>query len=305
MMNRLYTIIITILLPLSAAGQALPFTAADYNPATMAMGGSYAVETSSTAYSAFGNISAAPFSSNKMDVAAGYTLWEPSALKTNVINAAGAGKIGKDMAVAAGFSYGLNPEYEIFDSYGMSAGTFKPSQMRISAGFAWKFLPFLSIGANLGYASSKLADNASYGAFTADVFLMSRIKDFKIALGTSGLGTSVTSASGDKFSLPSSIEIGGGFEHVYGKSHGIDARVQAECYLSGAIAVSAGLAYTFNSLVSIRAGYRYGGKSVIPSYASVGAGLQLFGIHLDIAYLLAQKDNPTANTLSLSLGYRF
>ncbi|MGN1221026.1 MAG: PorV/PorQ family protein [Candidatus Cryptobacteroides sp.] len=304
-MKLFYTIIILILLPFFAAAQALPFTAADYNPATMAMGGSYSVETGSTAFSAFGNISAAAYSSNKMDVAAGYTLWEPSALKTNVINVAGTGKIGKNMAVAAGFSYGLNPEYEILDSYGMSAGTFKPSQMRISAGFAWKFLPFLSLGANIGCASSKLAAESSYGAFVADIYLMSIIKDFKIAIGTSSLGTPVTSASGQKYSLPSSVEIGAGFEHVYGRRHGVDARVQADCYFSGAIAASVGAAYNFDNLFSIRAGYRYGGKSVIPSYASVGAGIQFFGVHLDIAYLIAQKNNPTANTLSLSLGYRF
>lgn len=304
-MRKIYMVLSGLVLPFLASAQALPFTAADYNPSTLAMGGSYAVETSSTAYSSFGNIAAVPFSSSKMDVAAGYTLWEPTGVKTNVIDVAGAGRIGRNFAVAAGFSYGMNPEYELLDEYGMGSDVFKPSEMRIAAGFAWKFLPFLSIGANLGYASSKLADDATYGAFTADVFLMSQIKDFRIALGASNLGSSVTSASGNRFQLPSALNLGAGFGHVYGEKHGVEARIQGDYYFAGAFAASAGVSYSFNDLVFIRAGYRYGGKSVIPSFASVGAGVHIFGIRLDAAYLIAPKGNTTSNTLAISLGYSF
>jgi hypothetical protein len=58
-------------------------------------------------------------------------------------------------------------------------------------------------------------------------------------------------------------------------------------------------------MVSVRAGYRYGGKSVIPSYASVGAGFKLFGVSLDLAYLIASGDSPLQNTLTFGLGYSF
>lgn len=33
--------------------------------------------------------------------------------------------------------------------------------------------------------------------------------------------------------------------------------------------------------------------------------LYYFGVHLDAAYLIASEENPAANTLSISLGYRF
>ena len=57
--------------------------------------------------------------------------------------------------------------------------------------------------------------------------------------------------------------------------------------------------------VSVRAGYRYGGDSVIPSFASVGAGVKLFGVHLDAAYLIASGDSPLKNTFCIGIGYSF
>ena len=58
-------------------------------------------------------------------------------------------------------------------------------------------------------------------------------------------------------------------------------------------------------MVAVRAGYRYGGKSVIPSFTSVGIGLKFVGITLDVAYLMADKTSPMRNTLEFGLGYRF
>ena len=56
-------------------------------------------------------------------------------------------------------------------------------------------------------------------------------------------------------------------------------------------------------MVFVRAGYRYGGKSVIPSYASVGAGVRFAGVKVDLAYVVSSS--PMANTLGVSLGYSF
>jgi hypothetical protein len=58
-------------------------------------------------------------------------------------------------------------------------------------------------------------------------------------------------------------------------------------------------------MVSFRAGYRYGGDSPIPSFASVGAGVKFSGVKLDLAYLIAGGDSPMKNTLAIGLGYSF
>jgi hypothetical protein len=58
-------------------------------------------------------------------------------------------------------------------------------------------------------------------------------------------------------------------------------------------------------MISVKAGYKYGGKSIIPSYASVGAGFRFAGVTLDFAYLMGGASSPMKNTLSIGLGYRF
>ena len=158
---------------------------------------------------------------------------------------------------------------------------------------------------SLGYASSTLAEGVSYGAFVADVFLMSEFSDFKVTLGVSDLGSSVTSASGQKFSLPSALTLGLGYDKTFAQSHRVDVSVDADYYFANAVAAAFGAGYTFNDMVGVKAGYRYGGKSVIPSYASLGMCGTIFGVTLDLAYILPAGTSPMANTLALSVGYTF
>ena len=83
----------------------------------------------------------------------------------------------------------------------------------------------------------------------------------------------------------------------------MDVNVDADYFFSGWFAAAFGASYTFNDLVSFRAGYRYGGKSPIPSYASVGAGVKFAGVKLDLSYLLGSE--VMNNTLAVGLGYSF
>ena len=304
-MRRLTIILIAIVLPLVMSAQALPFVAADYSPVTAAKGGASVVETSSTAYAAFTNAAAVPFSRLKGDFAFGYSLWQPSSLKTNVIGLAGSYNINNKVGIAAGFTYGMNPEYEVFDAGGVSDGFFRPSQTQVNLGVSWRFIKYLALGVNLGYAGQKLAEKHGYGAFTSDIFLMTEVKGFKAALGISNLASKVKSASGDKFALPSSLTVGLGYSADFAQKHSIDVNADLDYYFHKAFTAAVGAGYTFNDLLSVRAGYHYGGKSVIPSYASAGLGVKFFGVTIDCAYLIAGKDSPMKNTLSLSAGYRF
>lgn len=297
--------VVSFLMPMLVSAQALPFIAADYDPATLATGGASAVQTSSIAYSAFRNAAAVPFSEQKVDVAAGYASWAPGAGPTNVMTVAGAFNLNQKLGLTAGLAYGMNPAYDITDASGASKGTFKPTEMQLNAGFSYRFLPFLSAGVNLGYASSKLAESASYGAFNADVFVMAKFGGLKVAAGVSDIGSAVSSASGTSFSLPTAATLGVGFQTVAAEKHGIEVSADADYYLAGAFAAAVGASYTYNDMISIRAGYRAGSESVIPSFASVGAGVKLMGIKLNVAYLLAAAESPLANTLAVGVGYTF
>lgn len=304
-MKRIFIYILFLLLPLVASAQALPFAAADFSAAALAKAGTSAVETSSTAFSAFGNVAAVPYSGLQGDFAAGYSLWQPSSAKTNVLVLGGSYNIRQKIGVALGVTYGMHPGYEIFSDQGTSKGTFSPSDLQIKAGFAWRFLPFLSVGVILGYASSSLAEGVSYGAFMADIFLMSKFSDVKVALGVSDLGTAVTSVSGLKYAPPSALTLGAGYEKVFADVHGIDVSAEADYYFAGAFAASLGAEYIYDEMVSVKAGYRYGGTSVLPSYASAGVGCRFFGVTLDLAYVIPTGKSPMSNTLAVSLGYSF
>lgn len=282
--------------------EALPHVRVTHDPRAAAMGGA-GVVSASLAWASFSNAAAIPYSGQTMDVAASYHNWQPDAAATSFISAAGAWNIKGKVGLALGFSWGANPEYESFNGYGESEGMFSPSDMQVNFGVGWRFLPYLSAGANVKYVRSSLAEGHAYGAGASDLFLMSEVSDFRVALGVSSLGSKVTSASGDKFGLPASVTLGAGYGHTFAQKHGVEILAEADWYFSGALSANAGAEYTFNDLVSVRAGYRYGGKSVIPSYASVGAGVKFFGVHLDAAFLIAS--GPLKNTFCIGAGYSF
>lgn len=294
---------ISLIMPVLVSAQSLPFIAADHDPSTLAKGGAGLTQTSSIAYSAFGNAAAVPFSDHKGDFAAGYSMWTPSGVTSNILNVAGAYNIKQKIGITAGFSYGMNPAYDIYDPSGVKKGQFKPSDMQVKVGVGYRFLPSLSLGINLGYASSALAEGASYGSLDADVFLMARFDGFKVAAGVSDLGSGVKSAAGTKFPLPTAGALGVGYEARFAEVHSIDAQVDAEYYFAGGFGASLGATYTYDNIVSVRAGYRYGGQSVLPSFISFGAGLHFNGAQIDVAYLLG--NSSIANTLAVSLGYCF
>lgn len=290
-----------LLVPATAQAQSLPFVAAETDAASLGTAGANLVQTGSVANASFSNAAAIPFSEQTMDVSAGYTMWQP--VSSNILNVGAAFNLKKKFGVAVGFQYGMNPAYDVTNSSGAVTGQFSPSDMHVNVGLAWRFLPFLSLGANVGYATSSLAEGHSYGALAADVFAMAKFGGLKVTAGVANVGTTVKDAAGNEFCIPGSIAVGAGYSKVFGEKNGVDVLVDADYYFSGWMAVAAGAAYTYDDLVSVRVGYRYGGESPVPSYASVGAGVKFLGIKLDAAYLISSS--PIGNTLAVSLGYTF
>ena len=77
-----------------------------YDPATLSKGTAGLTGTSSVSYAAFTNAAAVPFSETVLDVSAGYAMWQPSGVNSNVISVAGADSPMKNtLAVAVGYSF--------------------------------------------------------------------------------------------------------------------------------------------------------------------------------------------------------
>ncbi len=293
------------LIPMLSGAQALPFTISDADPVILAKGGSGLTETGSVSHAAFTNSAAVPFSESTLDVSAGYMLWQPSTIKSNVISVGAAYNMKGKLGVAAGLYYGMNPEYTVSNQSGVRSGTFKPSDMHLAIGVSYRFLDFMSVGINFGYASSSLSEENSPGTIAGDAFIMAKFSDFKVTAGVSNVLGTIESSNGKEFCIPGSVAVGGGYDKVFAEKHAVEANLDLDYFFSGWLAASLGAGYTFNDLVSVRAGYRYGGKSPLPSYASVGVGAKFMGIRLDLAYLIAGSDSPMKNTLAVGLGYSF
>ena len=289
-------------IPFAASAQVLPFTAIDYSPVTLAKGGTSVVETTSVANAAFGNPAAVAFFDGKADVNASYATWSPSQVKTTVINAAGAYKVNDKIGVSAAYSGGTYPEYEIFDLAGMSDGTFTPKHMYAGVGVSYLMKPELAFGVNVGFASNTLSKDVSYSAVSADLFAMYCVGPIRVAVGVSELGPKVASESGE-FSLPTAARLGFGYDLMVQEDYTVDLSVDASYYLAGAFSAAVGTSYNFKDMFSLRAGYRYGGESVIPSYASVGLGAGMSGVMLNVAYLFASE--TLSNTLCVGCSYSF
>ncbi len=283
--------------------EALGFARVPHDPISLGMGGAGVVNGS--AYSTFTNMAAVPFADFKLDVEAAYGKWAPDGSPTSNITVGGAWNLNKKFALGLGFNYGAGDEYDVYSENGQANGTFTPNELQVNLGFGWRFLDFLSAGVNVKYLSNKLADDYSYNAVAADVFVQAKLADFKATIGVSSLGSSVDSEAGDSYDLPTSLTIGGGYGHTFAKKHGIDALVDLDYYFSGEFAASVGAQYTYRQIASVRAGYHYGGDSVIPDFASVGAGLNLLGIKINFAYVIAGSDSPIKNSFSIGVGYSF
>ena len=304
-MKKVYTNILVTLLalvPFAAGGQALPFTAVDYSPVSLAMGGVSAAGTADVANAAFGNPAAVAFSEKKCAVNASYVTWSPSQVKTDIINVAGTYRVNDKTGVSFAYSSGTYPEYEAFDLAGTSKGMFTPNQMYVGAGLSYALKPELAVGINLGYASNALSEKISYTAVSADIYVMYNAEKFQVAAGVSELGPKVTSESGE-FSLPSAAKLGLDYHLLKSEEASMDIAVDASYYLAGASSLAVGAQYGIKDMLFIRAGYRYSGESVIPSFASAGIGIKLSGMSLNAAYLFASE--TLSGTMCIGIGYSF
>lgn len=335
-MKHILTIIVSLLTAFGISAQsrsALPWVRTGRSAVDLSVAGSASMSSENMAWAAAGNSAMIPFCDRHFAVEAGYM--RQSFSNNSSVNAGLAGNIGGKVGLAASFSYGLDPAYDIYNLDGSTAGTFSPSYLLASLGASWRFVKFLSLGVNARYARQDLMQGYSYGTFAGDAMLMARFGDFSVSAGIANIGLPVKSASGDLFALPTSAKAAFMYDAVFGKKHGIQLNIDGDYYLPGLfvpvqsahdgsdgsasgtdssssaqlsavqqLAASAGLQYSFADMVFVRAGYHFGGSEVpVPSYASAGLGFKFKGVSLNGAYLFASES--LSNSFCLTLGYSF
>jgi len=276
---------------------SFPFLRIDRNPATAGMGTAGAASVSSVGYAAFRNAAVIPFSEGKGNIGAGWQNWAPGSVRSTNLSLGGAFRFGGRFGVAVGGVYQAGEPYAMTsDASGRETGTFTPSEMLFSVGFAARITGGLGLGANVKAAVQNLAEDAKEQAFAADVFLLYRLPSLSVTAGVSSLGAS---------SLPSSATAGVSFDKVFGGEHGVVLNADADYFFgSTAFAATGGVQYGFRNLVFLRCGFHFGTDAApMPSFVTLGAGFRLAGVHIDFAYLTANPD--IGNTMTAGLGYVF
>ncbi len=276
------------------------------------MAGATATRTSTIGYAGFGNAAAAVFAEEKFKVSAAFRNFSPDNLKEKFYSAGAAYKPTDKVAIGIGAVYGANEKYDKYNDMGVRYGTFRPEDMILSAGAAYRFAEYLSAGVNVRYVSSSIAEGHSYDATAFDAMVMTKFSPaarltLKAAGGVCSVGSKVKSYNGSKVSLPSSAVVAAGADYAPGKMHRVEAELDADCGFEDGTAFSAGASYCYAGMASIRAGYRYGGDTVVPSHVSAGAGFRYAGVQIDFAYLIpAGKDSSLLKkTFNLGLAWSF
>ena len=181
---------------------------------------------------------------------------------------------------------------------GTPSEPFKTTEMKISAGAGYEFLDGFSAGVRVAYVGCNYGNNLKGSGVTGDLFVSYKLSGFVFSLGAENIGTSVR-INDRQFALPGLAS----FDAYYCKN-GLEAHADVRYLFSGGVMADAGLEYCVAEIVSFRAGYHFGSSAApLPSFASAGLGVKLFGVSLDASYLFASE--TLGGTVMLSFGYEF
>ena len=284
MRKIVFALAVSLLCPLAAHSEALPFTRIPFDASVLGMGGA-GLGTNALTLS-FDR-------TRSLSAYAGLVSWMPDFNKTTLIDLGAAYRTG-DLALSFTGFRGTGDKLEDLD--------FTPSCIYVGAGAAYRINEYLSAGINAFYARENVAEDHSYSAVATDLFVAGHFGGWTLSLGGRSLGSSIMAADGMSFSLPSSICLDAVYEAAFGV-HAIKGVATIERYFSAAATAAIGFQYCYDGMLSARAGYHASDDAVIPSYVSAGLGLSYAGVRLDLAYLFAS--DILGGGFGVTLGYSF
>ena len=305
MKKILMTLSLAALVAFSAAAQqneSMAFSRIDRNPATLAMGTAGFADAQTTAWSSFRNAALVPLSGNVLDIAGSWTGWMPAAPggMSHLINAGAAYRFG-GFGVTIGGVFQPGQPYQTVTAAGLPGDYFTPKDLQVNLGVGVLLVEGVSLGINAHYLSTALAPEHSYSTFSGDLSLAARFSAFTVSAGVSNLGREIKDASGNAYPVPTSGTVGAVYHQPFG-SHALKASVDADYFFAGYFTAAAGVQYSFKDMLFARVGYHYATEgAVLPSFLSVGAGVQFSGFRLDVCWLTASP--LLGNTLSVGLAY--
>lgn len=272
--------------------QAVPFLNIPSDARTAAMG-STGIALEKGAFTIDDNMATSAMTHRTAAFGANFWSWAPSTSALKLINAGGYYHFGK-FAVALGGRYCIEKPYDIISAVGKPLGTYQPSSFTLGAGFAYRIIDPLALGVTVRYVSANYSENTKAGTVAADINATFSKGGLRAAVGVANLGGKIKGSP-----LPAMAKVGAAY-HI----GGFQASAEVDYLFAGAIMAGIGAEYGFKDIAFIRAGFHYGdAQKAIPTYASVGLGVQYWGVRLDATWITASS--VLGNSLGFSLSYSF
>lgn len=237
---------------------------------------------------------------DKLDVKAFYGIWAPGSAGNTLAGGDGFFRVSGRVSLSAEGRAFLDKPYQGSSPQGQATGTFRPVDWLAGAGVKVGIADAFAVGIKARVVSSAIAEDAKAFAFCGDVDITYTGEIVTASVGVRNLGSKINYGGDASYSLPTLAALQGSVEPLDGFTIG----AEVDYLFAGALMAGLGLEYTIADIVSLRGGFHYGDPAkAIPTYVSLGLGLQFAGVRLDASFLTASK--TLGNTLMFSLGYAF
>ena len=305
-MKKFFVLIITIV-PLITFAQSVSFVNTPSDARSAAMGNAtYAL--SGVAFVTHHNSASVFFSEYENSAGISYMSWQPDVAGCSQINIGAHFRTLKYLGMALGYKHNILPETQLYDENGNPLGNFTPKENAIDIGFAFRVSERFSISTDLRYIRSIMSTKNEGSAVAFNLNTMYSANNLNLAFGISNIGSKIDYGY-NKYDLPATVKAGAVYSHISEKqrftfSGEVDYLVSPSDYrgLIGGV----GIEYMFNNTLAIRGGYHVSDKSKTgPSYASLGAGVNVNILSFNAAYWLAGSDNPANKSFLISLSINF
>lgn len=292
----------------SAGAQSLSFINTPSDARSAAMGESgYAMKAN--AFATRYNTAGILFSGDRAAAGLSFLNWQPDGLGMLVWNAGGYYALNERIGLAAGVRINSQDAYTRFDEDGNNLGDFTPREQAIDLGVAYRIADRFGLAATFRYIGSDIGAAEKGSSFALDLDAYYSSARLRLGLGVSNLG-SKAGYGYSKVALPSRLKLGAGYDLFVRKGHTLAGNAEFNYQFGpkdyAGATLGLGAEYTYKGIFSLRGGYHLSnGEKTGDGYGSLGAGVNIWKLSLDGAYLLAGADSYIKNTLLVSLGCRF
>ena len=222
-------------------------------------------------------------------------------------------KFANRHAAFVGFRYAGGLKLKGYDMLGEPTKDYQPYNWTIDLGYAYMIGNGFSAYAVGNVIFSHLSKNAVGGAFTIGASYQkstttagNKSANLMLDAKVGAIGPQLDYGNGNKTTMPTYVAAGGSLTVDVADKHQVGGAWSTRYFFRPSeykvLMLGAGLEYTYNKRVSLRAGYEYGDRNL--SHFTMGAGFKYGGLRLNGAYML-KTANAGSSYCTIGLGYDF